>query len=251
LIVAPNTADDSIGCVGQLPTCASSESFTRRLADAEQGRPRERLVRMGPSSLRDSELLALCLGHGTAGRSAMEVARSLLSRFGSLGRIFRARPKHLLAVPGILLAQVAALKTVLPLAEHALMEEIEAGTVMQGAATVKKLVSLRLEGQERELFAALFLDSRHRLIAYEVLFSGTIDSANVYPREVIRQCLTHNAAAIVLAHNHPSGFAEPSVADIALTERLKPLLSEVGVRLVDHVVVGRAQTVSMAERGPV
>jgi len=179
----------------------------------------------------------------------MDVARGLLLRFGSLGQIFRARPEQLLAVPGIGYARVAAIKSVLALAERTLLEEVEAGPVMQGAETVKKLLSLRLEGQQRELFAALFLDSRHRLIAYEVLFSGTIDSANVYPREIIRQCLTHNAAAIVLAHNHPSGLAEPSVADIALTERLKALLSEVGVRLLDHVVVGRAQTVSMAERG--
>jgi DNA repair protein RadC len=245
----PVASDDSTGCGEQLPTRATSRNPAKFNLDVERDRPRERLFKSGASALRDSELLALCLGNGTAGRSAIEISRNLLFRFGSLGRILRARPDQLLAEQGVGFARVAALKAVLALAERTLFEEIEAGPVIQGADTVKKLLSLRLDGQERELFAALFLDSRHRLIAYEVLFSGTIDSASVYPREIIRECLIRNAAAIVLAHNHPSGLAEPSVADIALTERLKPLLSEMGVRLLDHVIVGRAQVVSMAERG--
>lgn len=207
------------------------------------------MITVGGNGLRDSELLALCIGSGTAGQGVVELARRLLVRFGSLGQVFRAQPQALLAEKGLGKARVATIKAVLELAERMTLEQVEAGPVLSGADAVKRLLILRLDGQERELFAALFLDTRHRLLSYEVLFTGTIDSASVYPREIIRRCLALNAAGIVLAHNHPSGLAEPSIADIALTERLKPLLAEMGVRLLDHIVIGRGHAVSMAERG--
>ena len=241
-------AEDTIVTTDQLPgSVASLRSLTGR--GNERDRPRGRLLTMGSGALRDSELLALCLGQGSAGCAATEIARRLLLRFGSIGQVLRARPEQLLAEKGLGRARVAAIKSVTALAERALVEQVEAAPVLHSADAVKQLLMLRLDRQERELFSALFLDTRHRLLSYEVLFAGTIDSASVYPREILRRCLALNAAAIILAHNHPSGLAEPSVADIALTERLQPLLAEVGVRLLDHVVVGRGQTVSMAERG--
>lgn len=247
----PLGPEDNTGPEAELSNRAASGVKTSRPRSSEQAqdRPRERLLTSGAGVLRDSELLALCLGFGTAGVGVLDLSTRLLDRFGSVGGILRARPEALLEQSGLGQARVAALKAVLALAERALVEELCVQPVLGDAADVKKLLQIRLDGQLRELFSALFLDTRHRLISFEVLFFGTIDSASVYPREIIRRCMEVNAAAIILAHNHPSGLAEPSAADIALTERLRPLLAEVGVRLLDHIIVGRSQTVSMAERG--
>lgn len=259
----PRAPEDNIQPAAGLSNSAASgegaavrpghaEAVYRRIvanAEPDHDRPRERMLTIGPEALKDSELLALCLGHGTAGARLQELSKQLLTTFGSVGAVLRARPELLLEISGIGAARVCALKAVLALAERAFVEEIGSRPVLGDASAVKRLLQVKLDGQLRELFAAVFLDTRHRLIGFEVLFTGTIDSASVYPRELIRRCMEVNAAAIILAHNHPSGLAEPSVADIALTERLRPILGEVGVRLLDHIVVGRGQTVSMAERG--
>ena len=211
--------------------------------------PRERLLSGGGASLSDAELLALCLRTGGRQGSVLTLSERLIQRFGSLRGVLRAQPDALLTLPDLGAAKVAGIKVVLALAERLLSEEVGSGPVFASAAAVSRFLRLQLGTREREAFACLLLDTRHRLLRFEVLFEGTIDSASVHPRELVRRCLEVNAAAVILAHNHPSGVAEPSLADIALTERLQPLLAEVGVRLLDHIVVGRGQQVSMASRG--
>ena len=234
---------DSIVLGPQLP----SGSRPRQLRNAY--RPRERLLSVGAAGLTDADLLAVCLGSGTSGQSGIVVAEHLLEKYGSVGAVLCAPVERLLGEHGLGMAKVATLKAVLGLAERVAREELGDSPVLSSSLEVQRLLQLKLSGLQREVFACLMLDSRHRLLKFEVMFSGTIDSANVYPREIIKRCLELNAAAIILAHNHPSGVAEPSLADIALTERLRPLLTEVGVRLLDHIVVGRGQSVSLAERG--
>ena len=218
-------------------------------AAAAADRPRERLLAGDVSGLQSAELLSVCLGTGGRGRSGLVIAERLLERFGSVGGILHAPVEKLLGEQGLGTAKVATLKAVLGLAERCVREEIADAPILTSSVPVQQLLQLKLGSLEREVFACLMLDSRHRLLRLEVLFTGTIDSASVYPREIIKRCLDLNAAAIILAHNHPSGMPEPSLADIALTERLRPLLAEVGVRLLDHIVVGKGQSVSMAERG--
>ncbi len=178
-----------------------------------------------------------------------DLARRLIRRFGSLRQVMMAPEAALLAEPGLGEAKVAAVKAVMAIAERVAAEELADAPVFSTSQAVQRFLRVKLAPLTREVFACLLLDTRHRLLRFEVLFQGTIDSASVHPRELIRRCLETNAAAIILAHNHPSGVAEPSLSDIALTERLQPLLREVGVRLLDHLVVGRGQEVSMAARG--
>ena len=234
---------DSIVLGSQLPSGSRQRQWSNRC------RPRERLLSGDATGLTDADLLAVCLGSGTSGRSGVALAQQLLERYGSVGAVLYAPVERLLSERGLGMAKVATLKAVLGLAERVAREELGDSPVLSSSLEVQRLLQLKLSGLQREVFACLMLDSRHRLLKFEVLFSGTIDSANVYPREIIKRCLELNAAAVILAHNHPSGMAEPSLADIALTGRLRPLLTEVGVRLLDHIVVGRGQSVSMAERG--
>ena len=178
-----------------------------------------------------------------------QLAERLIDQFGSLRGVLKAPVEALQAVPGLGDAKIAALKVALVMAERVMAEELSDGPVFSSSRAVQRFLRLKLGPLTREVFACLLLDTRHRLLRFEILFHGTIDSASVHPRELIRCCLEANAAAVILAHNHPSGVAEPSLADIALTERLQPLLLEVGVRLLDHLVIGRGQEVSMAARG--
>ncbi len=207
------------------------------------------MLRGDISRLSDAELLAVCLRTGTAGRNVTQLARALIDQFGTLRQVLRAPPTALMAVSGLGEAKVATLKATLGLAERVMAEELHDAPVFSSSLAVQRFLRLKLGTLTREVFACLLLDTRHRLLRFEILFHGTIDSASVHPRELIRSCLDTNAAAVILAHNHPSGVAEPSLADIALTERLQPLLREVGVRLLDHLVIGRGQEVSMASRG--
>ena len=211
--------------------------------------PRMRLQRLGVDSVTDAELLAICLGTGGAGQPVDVFAHTLLERFGGISNLLSAPASRLLAVPGIGPARAALLIAIRGLLDRFHCQELVDGPVLSNSDAVRGFLRSRLASQQREVFACLFLDSRHRLISFEVLFLGTVDRASVHPREVLRCCLELNAAALILAHNHPSGIAEPSSADIALTRTLGDLLQQIDVRLLDHLVVARAGEVSLAERG--
>ncbi len=215
----------------------------------EGERPREKLLRRGPGALSDAELLAIFLRTGTPGRSALDLARDLLARYGGLRRLLGAPAGELCRAPGLGPAKYAHLQAALEMARRHLGERLQRGEAFQDPAGVARYLSAQLRDRDREVVACLFLDHRHRLLAYEELFQGTLDGAEVHPREVARRALALNAAAVILAHNHPSGVAEPSAADRALTRRLRDALALVGVRLLDHFVVGDGPPVSLAERG--
>ncbi len=212
-------------------------------------RPREKLLTAGPQALSDAELLAIFLRSGTRGLSAVELARGLIRDFGGLRRLMRADQNSLCATPGLGPAKYAQLQAVLELARRHLAEPLQHGQALNDPAETRRYLNARLCDHASEVFACLFLDTRHRLIVYEELFRGTIDGATVHPREVVRRALQHNAAAVILAHNHPSGVAEPSDADRRITRRLQEALALVDIRVLDHLVVGDQVSVSFAERG--
>jgi len=212
-------------------------------------RPRERLLRHGPGALSDAELLAIFLRTGLRGRSALDLARDLLHRFGGLRPLLAANRGEFCRQAGLGEAKYAQLQAVLEMSHRHLRESMAQRTSFTSPGDVQRYLQLRLDRQSREIFAVLFLDNRHRLIAYEELFQGTLDGASVHPREVVRRSLEHNAAALILAHNHPSGVSEPSAADISITRRLREALDLVEVRLLDHLVVGQGECCSLAERG--
>ena len=215
----------------------------------EADRPREKLQRLGPGALGDSELLAIFLRTGYRGASAVDLGRHLLQRFGSLGALLAASPEQLCDSPGLGPAKHAQLAAVFELARRALEEGLRAREVLDDPARVKDFLRLTLQGRQRECFLAIFLDARHRVLAVEELFEGTLSQAPVYPREVARRALVHNAAAVVFAHNHPSGAVDPSAADVQVTRALRSALEPLDVRVLDHIVVGREGAVSLAERG--
>lgn len=214
-------------------------------------RPRERLLEHGAAALSDAELLAIFLRVGVAGKSAVDLARELLGRFdGSLARLAGATPQVIARSPGMGPAKSAQLAAVLELARRALVEELRSGDLLSSPEAVRDWLRLQLAGRPHEVFCALWLDNRNRLLAFEELFRGTLAQTSVYPREVVKHALAHNAAAVVFAHNHPSGAAEPSRADEALTQALKQALALVEVKVLDHfVVAGAAPPLSFAERG--
>jgi len=214
-----------------------------------QERPRERLLALGPRSLADAELLAIVLHTGIKGQSAVDVARALLSRFGSLGALLDADKERLMAFPGLGNAKLAQLQAVLELARRALRDELSARDALSSPRAVRDYLRLALAGRQHEVFIVLLLDAQHRVIAYEELFRGTLTQTSVYPREVVKCALGHNAAAVIFAHNHPSGVAEPSHADEILTRSLKSALALVDVQVLDHFVVAASGTTSFAERG--
>lgn len=218
------------------------------MSDAEQS-PRERLLCRGAEAVTDTELLAICLGTGAPGVPVGVFAARLLARFGGLASLLQAPVEELLAQPGLGVARVALLKALECLVERHHHQELQRGPVFDSTRAVRGYLRSKLSHASREIFGCLFLDSRHRLIAFEQLFLGTVDRASVHPREVLRRALQLNAAAVILAHNHPSGVAEPSPSDIALTETLRELLCQIDVRVIDHLVVGRGVEVSFAERG--
>lgn len=212
-------------------------------------RPREKLLLQGANALSDAELLAIFLRTGVAGKSAVDVARDLLVRFGGLRALMTASQAEFCQGLGLGAAKYAQLQAVMEMARRHLSASLKTGDALTSPALVRDYLTAHLRHQPREVFAALFLDSQHRLIVYEELFYGTIDGASVYPREVVKRGLLHNAAALIVAHNHPSGVAEPSVADRRITERLKDALALVDIRLLDHMVIGDGEVCSFAERG--
>ena len=212
-------------------------------------RPREKLLQRGAQTLSDAELLAVFIGSGTRGQSAVDLGRALLSRAGSLRQLLQRSPRELARLPGMGVARASKLAAALELGSRHLSETLQRGAPITSARDAGAFLSLRLRDLPYEVFACLFLDNQHRLLAFEELFRGTLDGAEVHPREVLRRCLAHNAAAVILAHNHPSGVAEPSAADRALTVRLRQTLELIGVRVLDHLVIGDGPPTSFAERG--
>ena len=212
-------------------------------------RPREKLLQRGPAALTDAELLALLLRTGLPGQGVLAMAQALLDRFGGLTGLMAAEPSALSQVKGLGPAKRAELAAVLEIARRILSARLSEAPVFDSPQTVKDYLQLQLGAKPHEVFAVIFVDSQHRLLAFEELFRGTLSQASVYPREVVKRALALNAAAAILAHNHPSGVAEPSRADEALTQALKSALALVDVRVLDHFIVGRGEVVSFAERG--
>ena len=215
----------------------------------EQERPREKMLMRGSGSLSDAELLAIFLRTGARGNTALDIARELLCKFGSLRGILGASFKDFSEIRGLGPSKYSQLQAVHELAQRCLLEKMVREDVFTSSGITRQYVLSRLGRRCREVFLCLFLDNQNRLIAQEELFLGTIDGASVHPREVVKQALFHNAAALIFAHNHPSGVAEPSQADISITGRLKKLLEEVDIRTLDHLVVGDGTVVSLAEQG--
>ncbi len=212
-------------------------------------RPREKLLLRGAASLSDAELLAIFLRTGIRGSSAVDLARDLLGDFGGLRALLHTDKEGFCSRRGLGTAKFAQLQAVLEMSRRHQKELLFRQEALTSSGHTRDYLQAHLRDRTSECFCCLFLDSRHRPLAFEELFQGTIDSAAVYPREVVRRALAHNAAAVVLAHNHPSGVAEPSDADIRLTKRLAEALGLVDVRVLDHMVVGDGVTVSLAERG--
>jgi DNA repair protein RadC len=212
-------------------------------------RPREKLLAHGAQSLSDAELLAIFLRVGVAGMSAVDLARALLLRFGSLNGIFAASCADLTAVNGMGNSKYAQLQAIFEMSRRALAEEMQLRDVLSSPNAVRDYLRLKLNALPREVFIVLLLDAQNRVMASEELFAGTLTQTAVYPREVVKLALQHNAAAVIFAHNHPSGVAEPSRADELLTKALKEALALVDVKVLDHFVVAGNSVLSFAERG--
>ena len=216
----------------------------------ENERPRERLLAQGAASLSDAELLAIFLRVGIKGASAVDLGRKLIAHFGSLSRLFSASAAEFSTIPGMGSAKYTQLQAVLEMARRALREELAVGNTLAAPRAVRDFLRLTLSSLPHEVFMVLLLDAQNRLIAAVELFRGTLTQTSVYPREVVKRALWYNAAAVVLAHNHPSGVAEPSRADEVLTSELKHVLALVEVRVLDHfIVAAQAPPLSFAERG--
>lgn len=214
----------------------------------ETERPREKLLARGSAALSDAELLAVLLGSGVRGKDAIALGRELLMQAGGLNALL-GRQDADLRVPGLGPAKRARIAAALELARRSLAEQLIERPSLGNPRDSGDYLSARLRHLPYEVFACLYLDNRHRVLAFEELFRGTVDGASVHPREVVRACLKHNAAAVIFAHNHPSGVAEPSAADQAITQELVQALRLIGVRVLDHLVIGYAEPVSMAARG--
>ncbi len=212
-------------------------------------RPREKLLSKGASALADHELLALLLRTGYKGCNVLELAQQVLQTSGGYTGLLHAEPEKLKTIKGLGPAKRAELLAVMEMARRALAQPMRSADVFDTPGRVKDYLALHLAGREREVFVVMFLNTQHHMLALEEMFQGTLMSTSVYPREVVRRALALNAAAVVLAHNHPSGVAEPSRADESLTLQLVRALQLVDVRVLDHVVVGQGQVVSMSERG--
>ena len=212
-------------------------------------RPREKLLAQGAAALSDAELLAIFLRTGVRGKTAVDLARDLLNEFGGLRHLLNAGQKAFCNHTGLGPAKYTQLQAVLEMGRRHLFETLQRGDTLSDPATTRQYLSARLRDIPHEVFACLFLDNRHRVICFEELFRGTINGASVHPREVVKKALHHNAAALILAHNHPSGIAEPSEADRQLTSKLQKALGLVDIRVLDHVVIGDGESVAFAERG--
>jgi DNA repair protein RadC len=212
-------------------------------------RPREKLLQKGAQALSDAELLAIFLRTGTRGKTAVDLARDLLTRFDGLRPLLEADLKTFCEGEGLGEAKFAQLQATTEMARRHLLEKLRRDDVMENPDHTRRYLQSRLRDYPHEVLACLFLDNRHRVIEFEELFQGTINGASVHPREVVKKALKHNAASVILAHNHPSGVAEPSEADRNITQQLIRALALVDVRVLDHLVVGDGETVSFAERG--
>ena len=212
-------------------------------------RPREKLLSRGAATLSEAELLAILLQTGTAGRNALDVARGLLEEFRTLRGLMTAERRAVVGVRGLGDARYALLQAALELARRHYAESMQAGPALSNPRATREFLRARLRDRDHEVFCCLFLDNRHRVICFDEVFRGTLDGASVHPRDVVKLALARNAAAVILAHNHPSGVAEPSQADELITARLRDALGLVDIRVLDHIVVGDAACVSFAERG--
>lgn len=213
----------------------------------ELERPREKLLALGPATLSDAELLAIFLRTGIRGKSAVDLARELLVRYGGLSAVFAAKRTDRL--PGLGDAKYSQLQAVLEMARRALGETLRSGDALSSPGAVRDFLRLTLAGRDHEVFVCVLLDAQNRVIACEELFRGTLTQTSVYPREVVKCALARNAAAIIFAHNHPSGVAEPSHADQILTQTLKQALALVDIKVLDHFIVAGSSALSFAERG--
>ena len=212
-------------------------------------RPREKLISRGPHTLSDAELLAIFLRTGVRGRTAVDLARDLLKEYGGLRTLLQADLSHFCRGHGLGRAKYALLQAVLEMGRRHLYETLQRGEALNNPGDTRRFLLARMRDYHHEVFACLFLDNRHRVIEFSEMFRGTIDGTSVHPREVVKLALSHNAAAVIFAHNHPSGVAEPSQADHRLTRRLQEALGLVDIRVLDHIVIGDGNTVSLAERG--
>jgi DNA repair protein RadC len=212
-------------------------------------RPREKLHAKGATALSDAELLAVVIRVGTRGKTAVDVARDLLVRFGSLTALFAADASTVCQVPGVGLTRHAQFQAIVELARRALAESMACRDVMSNPTLVARYLRLTIGLLPHEVFHALYLNTQHHVLRSEELFRGTLSQTQVYPRDIVARALAANAAAVIVAHNHPSGNCEPSADDIRITERIKSALALVDIRLLDHVIVTAAGTTSLAERG--
>ncbi|MES2012413.1 MAG: DNA repair protein RadC [Pseudomonadota bacterium] len=212
-------------------------------------RPREKLLELGVEALSDAELLAIFLRVGVTGKSAVDLARDLLTQFGSLNGIFAAQLSELTQVNGIGSSKYAQLQAIFEMSRRALNEQMQLKDILSSPQQVRDYLCLRLGGLTREVFVVLFLDAQNRIVCTEEMFSGTLTQTSVYPREVVKRALHHNAASVIFAHNHPSGLAQQSQADELLTQQLKQALALVDVRVLDHFIVAGNTTLSFVERG--
>ncbi|MBF0471095.1 MAG: DNA repair protein RadC [Gammaproteobacteria bacterium] len=215
----------------------------------EEEQPREKLLALGAEQLSDKELLAIFLRTGVKGKSAVDLAAELLQQFSGLQPLLEASLADFSRGKGLGKAKYCQLQATLEIAKRYLHADLRQRDIFENPESVRNYLSHRLRHQQRECFLVLFLDNRHRLLGDEILFEGTINQASVYPREVVKKSLHYNAAALIVAHNHPSGVSEPSQADISITHRLDSALKLIEVRLLDHMVVGEGSVVSLAERG--
>lgn len=211
--------------------------------------PRSRLKNHSAASLSETELLAVLLQSGSRPAPALDLSRRLLARFGGLRKLLHAEPRALAAESGVGNARLAVLRVLPELARRYFEETLPIGEAIRSPADTETFLMARLRDRPHEVFCCLYLDNRHRVLLFEELFRGTIDGTSVYPREVVKQALTVNAAAIILAHNHPSGVAEPSQADERITRRVKSALELVDIRLLDHLIIGDGISTSLASRG--
>lgn len=212
-------------------------------------RPREKLICLGADKLSEAELIAIVLQSGSQGMDALELARFLLVRFGGLRGLLAAPKEEVCSIKGLGESKFARLAIILELGNRCRLESLKKRNILNGASQTKEYLKAKYQGRDAEVFSCLFLDSQHQLIVIEELFSGTIDGAAVYPREVVKKCLKHASAAVIFAHNHPSGIAEPSQADIAITAKLRAALATIDVRVLDHLIIGDPNITSLAERG--
>ncbi len=213
----------------------------------ESERPREKLLKSGAANLSDTELLAIFLRTGISGKSAVDLARDLIKHFGSLTSLFAANQEILCQLPGIGIAKYTQLQAVLEMSRRALGETLKNGDALDSPKSVRDFLRLSLANKQHEVFIGIFLDAQNRTISTEELFNGTLTQTSVYPREVVKRALHHNAAAMIFAHNHPSGVTNPSHADKVVTQSLKQALALIDVKVLDHFIVANGDTLSFAE----